>query len=101
MPSMTDECTELLKQYEETNDCSIADHLMKYLDAARLQWWEETSSKIDFTHSSRKSWTLIHGLGEAQQQPKRSHALVRTNSIPAHLTLVGKASSHKGFKRKV
>ena len=37
--------TKLLKLCEETNDSSIADQLIKCLDAASLQWWEETMLK--------------------------------------------------------
>jgi len=50
---------DLLKQYEESGDPDIADHLIESLDVARWHRWEELTSKINFTHSSRKSWAQI------------------------------------------
>jgi len=43
-PCLDEECQDLLKQYEES------------LDLARRHHWEELTSKMNFTHSSRKSW---------------------------------------------
>ena len=51
IPCLDSECTELLKQYEATNDSSIADQLIESLDTARLQRWEEFASQLDFTRS--------------------------------------------------
>ena len=53
---------DLLKQYEDSGDPDIADHLVESLDAARRHRWEELTSKMNFTHSSRKSWALIRRL---------------------------------------
>ena len=66
-PCLDEECQDLLKQYDDSGDPDIADHLVESLDAARRHRWEELTSKVNFTHSSRKSWALIRRLGAAQQ----------------------------------
>jgi hypothetical protein len=101
IPCLDSECVELLKQYEATNDSSIADHLIESLNIARSQRWEESVSKLDFTRSSRKSCSLVRQLGEAQQPPKQIHAPVSANSVASHLVQVGKASGNKKFERGV
>ena len=40
-PCLDEECQDLLKQYEESGDPDIADHLIESLDAARRHRWEE------------------------------------------------------------
>jgi len=69
-PYLDEECQDLLKQYEESGDPDIADHLIESLNVARRHRWEERTSKMNFTHSSRKSWAPIRRLGAAQQPPK-------------------------------
>jgi len=68
-PCLDEESQDLLKQYQESGDPDIADHLIESLDAARRHPWEELTSKMNFAHSRRKSWALICRLGAAQQPP--------------------------------
>jgi hypothetical protein len=73
IPCLDAECQALLKQYEESGDPDVADHLIESLDAARQHRWEEATSSMDCSRSSRKSWALIRRLGAAQQPPKMYH----------------------------
>jgi len=57
---LVEECQDLMKQYEESGDPDIADHLIESLDTARRHRWEEL---MNLTHSSRKNWALIRRLG--------------------------------------
>ena len=57
-PCLDEECRDLQKQYEESGDPDIGDHLIESLDAARQHRWEELTSQMNFTHSSRKRWAL-------------------------------------------
>ena len=63
--SRDEECQDLLKQYEESGDPDVTDHLIELLDAARQHRWEELTSKMNFMHSSQKSWALVRRLGAA------------------------------------
>ena len=98
---LDDECQDLLKHYEDSGNPDIADHLIESLDAARLHRWEELTSKMNFTHSSRKSWALIRRLGAAQQPSKSTYPSVRANAVAAHLNHVFKAPHNKKFERQV
>jgi hypothetical protein len=94
---MDAECSALLKQYEESGDPDIADHLIESLDAARRQRWEESTAKMDYTRSSRKSWSLIRRLGAAQRPPKMNHPPVKANAVAAHLVKVAKARATRSL----
>jgi len=96
-----EECQDLLKQYEESGDPDIADHLIVSLNVARRHRWEELTSKMNFTHSSRKSWALIRRLGAAQQPPKSAHPSVSPSAVATHFIQVAKAPHDKKFKCRV
>jgi len=96
-PCVDEECQDLLKQYEESGYPDIAEHLIESLDAAHQHRWEELTSKMNFTHSSRKNWALIRRLGAAQQPLKSTHPSVSANVVAAHLIQVAKASSNARF----
>jgi len=100
-PCLDEECQDLLKQYEESGDPDIADHLIQSLDTARRHRWEELTSKMNFTHSSQKSWAVIRRLGAAQQSPTSTHPSVSANAVAAHLIQVAKALHDKKFERQV
>jgi hypothetical protein len=97
---MDAECQALLRQYEESGDPDIADHLIESLDAARKTRWEESTTKLDLRRSSRKSWALIRRLGAAQRPPKKNHPPVTANAVAAHLVQVAKADCDKKFEHK-
>jgi hypothetical protein len=98
IPCLDEECQDLLRQYDESGDPDVTDHLIESLDAARQHRWEETTNQMDFTRSSRKSWALIRRLGAAQNPPKKNHPLVRANAVAAHLIRVAKAPGNKKFE---
>ena len=100
-PCMDAECCALLKEYEDSGDPDVADHLIESLDAARRHRWEESTSEMDFTRSSRKSWALIRRLGAAQRPPRMNHPPVKANAVAAHLIQVAKAPRDKKFERRV
>jgi len=89
-PCLDEECQDLLKQYEESGD-------PESLDAARRHRLEELTSKMNFTHSSRKSWALIRRLW----LPKSTHPSVSANAVSAHLIQVAKAPHNKKFECQV
>src|SRR5208282_127802 len=74
-PCLDEECQDLLRQYDESGDPDVADHLIESLDAARQHRWEEATNRMDFTRSSRNSRALIRRLGAAQNPPKKNHPL--------------------------
>ena len=80
-PCLDEECQDLLKQYDESGDPDIADHLIESLDAARRHRWEELTSKMNLTHSSWK-------FDAAQPPPKSTHQSVSANAVAAHLIQV-------------
>jgi len=95
------ECQVLLDQLEETGDTEVSDHLIKSLDSARCHRWKETTEQMNFTKSSRKSWSLIRHLGAAQNPPRTSHPPVKADAVASHLLQVVRAVVNKKHKCRV
>ncbi len=100
-PCLDVECQALLEEYEGSGNLDIADHLIESLDAARRSRWEESVEKLNFTHSSRKSWSLIRRLGASQRPPGQSRPAVSPNAIASHLLQVAKAPLSKPHRQTV
>ena len=91
----------MLDQLEEIGDTEVADHLIESLDAARFHRWEETTEQMNFTKSSRKSWSLIRSLGAAQNPPRTSHPPAKADAVASHLLQVARAPVNKKHKCRV
>jgi len=100
-PCLDEECQALLEKYESSGDPDIADHLIESLDESRRSRWEETTEKLNFTHSSRKSWSLIRRLGAAQQPPVQARPAVNPNAVASHLLKVARAPLEKEHRHQV
>ena len=101
IPCMNNECQKLLEQYSNSGDPNIADHLVECLDNARRARWEEMTSSLDFTHSTRKGWNLIRKLSYGQQLPSSTRPSVKPNAVASHLVKVSKAPIENQVKREI
>src|SRR5688572_19478238 len=84
-----------------SGDPEVADHLVEMLDANRRTRWEQETSSMGFTRSSRKSWSLIRRLGSAQRPAVLRHSLVTPDAVAGHLLNVAKAPMRKETVRRV
>ena len=101
IPCMNTKCQQLLEQYSNSGDPDIADHLVECLDNARRARWEEMTSSLDFTHSSRKGWNLIRKFSSSQHLPSSTRPLIKPNAVASHLVKVGKAPIEHQVKRDI
>ena len=95
IPCLDEECQVLLDQLEETGNTEVADHLIESFDAARCRRWEETTKQMNFTKSSRNSWSLIRRLGAAQNPPRTSHPPVKADAVASHLLHIARVPVKK------
>ena len=86
IPGWDNECDDLAEKHhaatteQEKHDTATA--LMEHLDSARQERWVETVQAIDFTHSSRKAWSVVRRLtGEKNNKPQ---VLIKANKIAQH-----------------
>ena len=71
--------------------------LITWLDKKRRDRWLEAVQNIDFSHSSRKAWSIINNLtGRSQHSPR--NCPVSANAIAAQLVRNGK---YKGVDREL
>ena len=101
VPCMNEEAKALLDEYEKSGDPDIADHLVESLDAARPARWKESTARMNFTHSSQKSWSLLRRLSATQRPFQSAGPPVSANKVASHLIQVTKAPANKTFERKV
>lgn len=74
-PGWSAETEEAYQEFISTNDADAAQNLLASLDAARKAKWESCVENMDFTHSSKKSWSLLGKLGGTSQYQKKSPSI--------------------------
>ena len=77
-------------QSPQENDSSLAaTALLAKLDRKRRNRWSEAVRSIDFSHSSRKAWSILNNLtGRSRHSPR--HCPISTNAIASQLVRNGK-----------
>ncbi|KAG5897317.1 hypothetical protein JTB14_022056 [Gonioctena quinquepunctata] len=45
--------------YGDSGDLETADHLLRFLDASRMDEWTSAVERMNFARSSRKAWGLL------------------------------------------
>ena len=87
------ECESFYKtflQSSQGDESSLAaTALLAKLDRKRRDRWSEAVWSIDFSHSSRKAWSILNNLtGRSQHSPH--HCLISVNAIASQLVRNGK-----------
>ena len=93
IPCWDAECESLFKTFLQTpqeDDSSLtATALVVKLDRKRRDRWSEAVRSIDFSHSSRKAWSILNNLtGRSRHSPR--HCPVSANAIASQLVRNGK-----------
>ncbi|KAK9752354.1 hypothetical protein QE152_g4310 [Popillia japonica] len=81
---ITEETQKLYEQYEQTGEGNLADEIITALDAARAEIWRETTAGLNFTHCSRRTWSVLRKLGAATPPPQ-STITIDPNDIAERL----------------
>ena len=55
----------ILQKCKQTNDQSFSHELLQALNKNRCDNWKRITEKVNFTHSSRKAWSILKKLGAA------------------------------------
>ena len=100
IPYWDAECESLYKTFLQSpqgDDSSLAaTALLAKLDRKRRDRWSEAVRSIDFSHSSRKAWSILNNLtGRSRHSPR--HCPVSADAIASQLVRNGKyeAVDHK------
>lgn len=70
-PCWNEETTRLYQDFQRTSDPSIANQLLTSLDNMKAEKWRKTVENMNFTHSSRKAWSVMRKLGGANKPASR------------------------------
>ena len=93
IPCWDAECEALYKTFLQSpqgDDSGLAaTALLAKLDRKRRDRWSEAVRSIDFSHSSRKAWSILNNLtGRSRHSPR--HCPVSANAIASQLVRNGK-----------
>ena len=93
IPCWDAECESLYKTFLQSpqgDDLSLtATALLAKLDRKRRDRWSEAFRSIDFSHSSRKAWSILNNLtGRSQHSPR--HCPVSADAVASQLVRNGK-----------
>ena len=93
IPCWDAECESLYKTFLQSpqgDDSGLAaTALLAKLDRKRRDRWSEAVRSIDFSHSSRKAWSILNNLtGRSRHSPR--HCPISANAIASQLVRNGK-----------
>ena len=93
IPCWDAECESLYKTFLQSpqgDNSGLADTaLLAKLDKKRRDQWSEAVRSIDFSHSSRKAWSILNNLtGRSRHSPR--HCPVSADAIASQLVRNGK-----------
>ena len=88
IPCWDAECENLYQMFlqspEGSDSSRAASALLSRLDRKRRDRWSEAVQTIDFSHSSRKAWSILNNLtGRSRRSPR--HCAVSANAIASVL----------------
>lgn len=99
IPCWSKECDSLLREYDEIGNEVTANRLIALLDEERRNRWITAMGEMVYTHSSRKSWSLLRKLGAAQ--PTRMVGSVAAGDVANILYETSNIKPHKNEKIEV
>lgn len=100
IPCWTAESDRLYDEFCRSGDPDVADDLLHSLDNSRNEKWMKSVQEMNFTHSSRKSWSLIRRLGAATPnfKPKSN---ISPESIESRLVKLTKVKLDSTTEKQV
>nr|CAB3266991.1 reverse transcriptase [Phallusia mammillata] len=101
VPCWSKESEALFKAYEETNDNNTADQLLSSLNKDRRNRWISTVENLDFKHSSRKAWALLHKLDLNSTSKPKTAAPISANQIAKEIKQRGHHKPNHTFEKSV
>ncbi|KAG5861326.1 hypothetical protein JTB14_024445 [Gonioctena quinquepunctata] len=100
IPGWSEEIQSLYEEFEDSGNPETADHLLRSLDASRMDKWTSAVERMNFARSSRKAWGLLRKLGECNRNVV-GNASINPNQIANRIVDVSRAPSDKNHTRDV
>ena len=86
---MREPLTDILQSPERSNSNGSATVLLLWLDKKCRDQWSEAVQTIDFSHSSRKTWSILNNLTDRSRRSPR-HCPVSANATAPQLIRNGR-----------
>jgi len=90
IPGWSQECEDLYKDFSSTGNQETADLLLQNLDKARRDKWVKTVEGLNFTHSSRKAWSLLRKLSTGKNINNQPVALPKPRDVAKRIFSLSK-----------
>lgn len=100
VPCWNSETERLYKEFCESGENEVADELIHSLDNARKEKWLKTVESMNFTHSSRKAWSVIRRLGAANAK-SNGKASISADNVASRLVQLTKVNMEKNVMTKI
>lgn len=92
IPCWSEHIQRCYDEYQKQPCNDKANEILNLLNQARKEKWNELMKDMNFTHSSRRGWSLLNKLGNTNQPKKRSPN-VNANSIASRIVDVSNSVS--------
>lgn len=89
IPTWSPECENLWNEYKTSGDMEIGSQILEKLNEERKERWKLLVENMDFKHSSRKAWDLLHKLSGGNLNIHVASS-VKPNSVATRLVQASK-----------
>jgi hypothetical protein len=97
---LNEESDRLYTEYQSNGQAETADKLLGSLAKGRKDRWTETIERIDFKHSSREVWNVLHRLDPSQNR-SGGEPEIKPNAFANRLIETSRAKIDKDISRKL
>jgi len=98
-PGWNKRCEDLYQQYLLDGNGEVADELLSSLDETRKNKWLMDLENMDFTHSSKKAWSVIKKLDGSSSCLQTNPNNINPNMIANHIVNMSRVSSTKAHTK--
>ncbi|KAG5861871.1 hypothetical protein JTB14_014719 [Gonioctena quinquepunctata] len=100
IPGWSEESQSLYEEFEDSGNPETADHLLRSLDASRMDKWTSAVERMNFARSSRKALGLLRKLGGCNRNVV-GNASINPNQIANRIVDISRAPSDENHTRDV
>lgn len=98
VPGWSEYCEEIFEEFNNTGDPELEKELINALNENKREKWRTKTENLDFTHSSRKAWSLIRRL-DSGKIPTPKYNAVSPNKVASHLLSMSNTDSIRSWTK--
>lgn len=101
IPGWSRECEDLFNEFKDTESSDTANELLQSLNKARREKWVKTTESLNFTHSSRRAWSLLRKLSSGNPNGNGTTTYPNPSDIAKRIVNISKSARQPSDKQAI